>query len=748
MGSSSGAYLMLISAHGLLRWRRPELGRDADTGGQVKYVLELARALIDHPAVEKVDLVTRLVSDRRVGPDYARQTESVVPGVSIIRIPCGPKRYVQKESLWPYTDAFVDNIVHYLRAIGRAPDLIHGHYADAGYIASQLAGLLDVPMAFTGHSLGRVKRERLLKQGQDADAIEKRYHMSRRIEAEETALNHAAFVVASSRQEVRDQYESYEYYEPRRMVVTPPGVDLNRFSPRKRGRLAESPVFDSVARFLKEPRKPMILAISRADPRKNISTLVRAFAETPGLRERANLVIVAGNRDRIKELDRGAREVLTELIGLIDDYDLYGSVAYPKHHASEDISEFYRLAARTHGVFINPALTEPFGLTLLEAAASGLPVVATDDGGPRDIVEQCGNGLLVNPLDANAIGAALVAALSDPVRWKKWSQAGVRGSRRHFTWNAHVNKYMSAARTTICHREKRSNFFGGKGRLITADRIVVCDIDNTLVGDAVALEELLERLRNFGDRVAFGVATGRNEALTREVLAQWKIPTPQLLITSVGSAIRYGPKLVEDRGWQQHINYHWRPDSLIEAMAGIPGVKLQGPAGQGPFKVSYDVDPQAMPAVAEIRRYLRQKGLVARPIYSHGRYLDLLPIRASKGMALRYFALQWGIPLERCLVAGDSGNDEEMLMGNTLGVVVGNHDAELDKLRDHPQIFFAPGHYARGIIEGIEHYEFLGHIRWYAGETQSRPARSAKGSAGGGVAAEPRRDLPAAAAYR
>jgi len=86
-------------------------------------------------------------------------------------------------------------------------------------------------------------------------------------------------------------------------------------------------------------------------------------------------------------------------------------------------------------------------------------------------------------------------------------------------------------------------------------------------------------------------------------------------------------------------------------------------------------------------------------------------MRASKGAALRYFADKWGIPVERILVAGDSGNDEEMLSGETLGVVVGNHSEELERLRDRERIYFANGCHAWGIIEGINHYDFLGTVR-------------------------------------
>jgi sucrose-phosphate synthase len=260
-------------------------------------------------------------------------------------------------------------------------------------------------------------------------------------------------------------------------------------------------------------------------------------------------------------------------------------------------------------------------------------------------------------------------------------------------------------------RERRRVSYSEKSRLITADRIIVSDIDNTLIGDREGLTEFLRRLHEAGERVAFGVATGRSMKLALEVLKKWKIPTPQLLVTSVGTAIHYGRHLVEDMGWQRHISYRWRPNALREAVCELPGLKLQPPHGQDKFKVSFDVDPDKAPSPKDVLRHLRRSRLQANVIYSHRAYLDLLPIRASKGMALRYFGLKWGLPPERCLVAGDSGNDEEMLTGNTLGIVVGNHDRELEHLRGDPRIYFSDGHYAWGIIEGIEHYDFFGAIR-------------------------------------
>ena len=487
MSEEEGKYIMLISVHGLIRGTDLELGRDADTGGQTKYVVELARALIEHPKVRRVDLVTRLVCDAKVDESYAVPLEELAPGANIVRICCGPDKYLAKESLWPHLDSFVDNTLQHIRSEGEAPDLVHGHYADAGYVASRVAAVLHAPMAFTGHSLGRVKRQRLLDQGSKLESIEKRYRISHRIEAEETALEHASFVVASTQQEVEEQYEVYDHYQPKRMIVIPPGVDLSRFSPPPRSWGEVPSVMEDLKRFLRDPGKPMILALSRPDPRKNIATLVHAYGRNEKLRELANLVIVAGNREVIPEMDRGTREVLTEVIMLIDKYDLYGSVAYPKQHAPDEVPDFYRVAAKSKGVFVNPALTEPFGLTLLEAAASGLPIVSTNDGGPQDIIGACKNGKLVDPLDADAISEALLEVVSDSKRQRNWARSGLRGVHKHFSWQAHAGKYLRTANAVINRSAKMGYFYSPKSRLVTADRILIADVDNTLTGDMEGL---------------------------------------------------------------------------------------------------------------------------------------------------------------------------------------------------------------------------------------------------------------------
>jgi sucrose-phosphate synthase len=447
--------------------------------------------------------------------------------------------------------------------------------------------------------------------------------------------------------------------------------------------------------------------------RKNISTLVRAYAENPQLRDMANLVIIAGSREDIMLMEKGPRRVLSELLLLIDHYDLYGQIAYPKKHAPDEVPDIYRLVARSRGIFVNPALTEPFGLTLLEAAATGLPIIATEDGGPKDIIANCNNGELINPLDPDEIGEVLVSVIANDKKWKKWSRAGIEGTRKHYAWETHVERYLDKINQvkTANKRTQGSGYRSYRSRLPTSDRMLVCDIDNTLIGDKDALDDLLRRLNQNGQHIGFGVATGRRLESAVEIVKEWNIPTPDFFITSVGCEIYYGKTMREDRRWKHHINYRWDPTEVCKATAEIPGLRLQPTSEQRMYKVSYYYNPKVAPSVSKIVRYLRQKDIHVNAVYSHQMFLDFLPVRASKGAALRYFADKWGVPVEHILVAGDSGNDMEMLSGETLGVVVGNHSAELKKLRGRERVFFADGQYARGIIEGIEYYDFLGSIR-------------------------------------
>ncbi|KAK8697360.1 hypothetical protein V6N13_113511 [Hibiscus sabdariffa] len=476
-------YIVLISLHGLIRGENMELGRDSDTGGQVKYVVELARALGSMPGVYRVDLLTRQVASPDVDWSYGEPTEMLSPrnledfmdemgessGSYIVRIPFGPRdKYIPKELLWPHIPEFVDGALNHIiqmagvlgEQIGGGkpvwPVAIHGHYADAGDSAALLSGALNVPMLFTGHSLGRDKLDQLLKQGRlSIDEINTTYKIMRRIEAEELSLDASEIVITSTRQEIDEQWRLYDGFDPvlerklrarirrnvscygrfmPRMVIIPPGMEFHHIVPQEGDMDGETegneeypsspdpPIWSEIMRFFSNPRKPMILALARPDPKKNITTLVKAFGECRPLQELANLTLIMGNRDGIDEMSSTSSSVLLSVLKLIDKYDLYGQVAYPKHHKQYEVPDIYRLAAKTKGVFINPAFIEPFGLTLIEAAAHGLPIVATKNGGPVDIHQVLDNGLLVDPHDQQSIADALLKLVSDRQLWTRCRQ--------------------------------------------------------------------------------------------------------------------------------------------------------------------------------------------------------------------------------------------------------------------------------------------------------------------------------------
>ncbi len=710
--SDEKIYIALISIHGLIRGKDLDLGRDADTGGQTKYVVELARALGAHPEVGRVDLLTQRVVDPNIPEDYAKNEEALSENTKIVRIDCCDSGYIPKEQLWDFLDTFADNALSYIREQTFTPHIIHSHYADAGYVGTRLSNHLGIPLVFTGHSLGRVKRRRLLANGIRREEIEKRYNISRRISAEEDALGTAELVIASTNQEIEVQYDLYDYYQPKQMRVIPPGTDLLSFHPPQ-GNETDTEIYQCLTRFLTHANKPIILALSRPDQRKNIHTLLEVYGESEQLQKKANLVIVAGNRDDIREMDEGAQEVLTDLLMCIDYYDLYGNIAYPKHHRPDDVSLLYRIATLSGGIFINPALTEPFGLTLIEAAASGLPIIATEDGGPKDIIQHCKNGYLIDPLDKNLITQTLLDVLSNQQQWKKFSQNGISGVQKHYSWEAHVTKYIEEIHrlideTVITPAATPLIPESNRRQLMHLNHAIFTDLDQNLLGDLDLLKPFATMIHANRKHSKFGIATGRRLDSALKIMKQAGVPHPGILITSLGTEIYYAPNLTRDTAWTNHIDYLWNPRSVMRTLADVPGLKLQAKSEQSKFKIGYYIDPEKAPSIDEINRLLHQNELTVNVFLSFGLFLDIIPVRASKGYALRWFADQWEIPLEHILAAGGSGADEDMMRGNTLAVVVANrHNEELSELTDVDRVYFSKAPFAAGIIEAIEHYDFF-----------------------------------------
>ena len=722
--AGSRPYIQMFSVHGLLRSHDMELGYDADTGGQIKYVVELSHSLSQRNDIGRVDLFTRLVADKRVSSDYSQPIETVNDKLRIVRIQCGGRRYMRKELLWPHLDEYTDKTIKFIKRENAIPDIVHGHYPDAGFVAMQLSSFFGLPFFYTGHSMGRAKLNKLLRDGMSEAEINKKLRIDRRIETEEKILAHADLVITSTRQEIQEQYGLYRNQSIPRYEVIPPGIDIDKFYPfyydileegekSENVRYAQASMMLELNRFFMHPDKPLILALCRPDKRKNISGLIKSYGEDLELQAMANLAVFAGIRKDIDIMEENERDVLTRMLLLMDKYDLYGKMAIPKKHDFEyEVPALYRIAAEKRGVFINPALTEPFGLTLLEASASGVPIVATNDGGPNDIIRNCKSGILVNPNKPKAIATALKKIITNSQLWETYSKNGIINVREYYTWQNHALQYTELIKKML-NREKASKMDLAKPtdiigrRLHQLNYLLVTDIDNTLLDDENSrLAELLDILNQNRERIGFGVATGRTIDSVRKILSKYSIPTPDFIISSVGSEIYYGSNDTPEQGWTTHIAAHWQRDKIQKLLEDFEYLKYQEEATQREYKISYYMRP-GKDRLARIHTRLLDHKCRYNLIYSHDEFLDILPFRASKGKAIRYLSYKWEIPLKNFLVCGDSGNDEEMLRGEPCAVVVGNYSHELEALKGGRNVLFAKSPCAGGIIEGLQHYRFI-----------------------------------------
>jgi sucrose-phosphate synthase len=397
---------------------------------------------------------------------------------------------------------------------------------------------------------------------------------------------------------------------------------------------------------------------------------------------------------------------------LMDQYDLYGKMAIPKNHdPSTDVPELYRIAALKQGVFISTAALENFGLTFIEASASGLPFVATNAGGPVDIERNCKSGKLVKITNHKEISKALKTLLTDPKVWEEYSENGINNTRKIYTWEKHVETYLEKLKALRSSDNKdmyavEREFQTIGKRMKQIDSLLV-DIDDTLLGNDEAVKRLTDYLKERKEHLGFGVATGRDVYSAQEVLERYNLPYLDVIVSSVGSEIHYANHSQYDNGWEAHISKGWKPEKIMEVMKELGFVEMQtGENTQRTYKISYWLKDgyDAQEYLPLIHNALSEKRLAYHLIFSHGSYIDILPYRAGKGKAIRYLSNKWNIPAKKIITAGNSGNDADMLNGVLNGIVVGNHTPELERLKKSSNVYFSPEYYADGVLDGLQHF--------------------------------------------
>jgi len=489
--------LAILSPHGYFA-QANVLGRP-DTGGQIVYILDQVRAL-EREMYEclcrqgldidpQIVVITRLIPeadgttcDQRLehiaGTRNARilRTPFRTPGGEVV------PQWISRFEIWPYLERFAADCERELLAeLGGRPDLIIGNYSDGNLVASLIAPRLGVTQCNIAHALEKTKYLYSDLYWQDN---EPQYHFSCQFTADLISMNTADFIITSTYQEIAGtretlgQYESYmsftmpglyrvvygtDVYDPKFNIVSP-GADPEAYFPyteseRRFHHLHEEihaliygDGADTPSRGVLQDRdKPLLFTLARMDRIKNITGLVEWFGRCQELREQANLLVASGFIDREHSSDDEERGQIEQMHRLMDRYRLDGELRWIERQVDKERnSEIYRFVADGQGAFIQPALFEAFGLTVIEAMACGLPTFATCYGGPVEIIEDGISGFHIDPSHgdeaARRIAEFFARCRAHPDYWGQISRGAQECVRARYTWRGYAERMMTLSR--------------------------------------------------------------------------------------------------------------------------------------------------------------------------------------------------------------------------------------------------------------------------------------------------------------
>ena len=490
--------IAILSPHGYFG-QSNVLGKP-DTGGQIVYILDQVRALeremresIRDQGLDiepQIVVLTRLIPEAD-GTTCDQRLEPILgtENARILRVPFRTydtgeviPQWISRFEVWPYLERYAIDAEHELLAElgGVRPDIVIGNYSDGNLVASVLAHRLGVTQCNIAHALEKTKYLLSDLHWQDHEAEQ---HFAAQFTADLMSMNTADFIITSTYQEIAGtaesigQYESYSSFtlpklyrvvsgincfDPKFNIVSP-GADPRVFFPYSQESHRPEEIRNEIREMvygspscayrglLNNPDKPILFAMSRLDRIKNMAGLVEWYGQNEELREVANLVIVGG-RLRIEESnDRDEREQIERTHELFDRYNLEEHVRWIEMQTDKTkVGEFYRFVADHRGAFVQPALFEAFGLTVVESMSSGLPTFATRYGGPLEIIEDGKSGFHIDPTQGADTTRKMLeffrASQADPEVWNAVSQGGITRVEERYNWPLYASTLLKLSR--------------------------------------------------------------------------------------------------------------------------------------------------------------------------------------------------------------------------------------------------------------------------------------------------------------
>jgi len=487
----------ILSPHGWFGQDKV-LGRP-DTGGQVVYILDQVRALEQEMcrrnAAQGLDIPPRILVVTRLIPeadgtscDQRLEPVAGTRNAFIFRVPFHDEQgvvvshWISRFAIWPYLERFVLDVERELLAeLGGRPDLLIGNYSDGNLVATLLAQRMGVTQCNIAHALEKTKYLYSDLYWRDN---EEQYHFSCQFTADLIAMNAADFIITSTYQEIAGtatsvgQYEAHatftmpglyrvvhgiDVFDPKFNIVSP-GADPEVYFPfdqehRRLRHLAPDierlidgrETAHDIRGVLSDIGRPLLFTMARMDRIKNITGLVEWYARSPGLRDEVNLLIVSGHVDPERSGDAEERGQIERMHGLMDQYGLDGEVRWLGMHLDKGFAgELYRAVADRRGAFVQPALFEAFGLTVIEAMSSGLPTFATCFGGPLEIIVDSRSGFHLDPNHgeqaAQRMADFFARCRREPGHWDELSQGGLQRVAQRYTWARYAERLMTLSR--------------------------------------------------------------------------------------------------------------------------------------------------------------------------------------------------------------------------------------------------------------------------------------------------------------
>ena len=436
---------------------------------------------------ERLEPITGTRNARILRIPFRTQTGEIVP------------HWISRFHVWPYLERFADDAAREIVVeSGQRPDFIIGNYSDGNLVASILSHVMGVTQCNIAHALEKTK---YLYSDLYWKQHEEEHHFACQYTADLISMNTADFIITSTYQEIAGtadaigQYESYQAYTlPRRpdaigqyesyqaytlpdlyrvvygidvfdpkFNIVSPGADPSVFFPYSKTdhrqqqlrSIVEEMIFGEPSELargvLADKRKPLLFAMSRLDYIKNPAGLIQWYSQNEALRDEANLLIVGGHLDPNSSDDTEEAEQIRQMHKLLDEGQLDSHVRWLHMQTDKQIvGELYRFVADTRGAFVQPALFEAFGLTVVEAMSSGLPTFATRYGGPLETIVDGVSGFHIDPNHGDAAAEKMLAFFrrcrEDADYWKQISDGGLQRIASHYTWHLYANRLMKLAR--------------------------------------------------------------------------------------------------------------------------------------------------------------------------------------------------------------------------------------------------------------------------------------------------------------